>query len=148
MEADIVIEIVIGLVLALAALIFLLFLEPKGKKSKLSGQQEAQSDGTHFDKAELYSLMSIIKDRKTDSQKLSDTLELVIKHYGRVHKKLGLRPHPDFDLYTDILFTICRHPNATKDIILEFDRELTKLNPEYKKEINEAIAKGLNSRGL
>jgi hypothetical protein len=47
----------------------------------------------------------------------------------------------------DILFAICRHPNTNKDIIINFDKELEHLNPEYKKEINEAIAKGLNSRG-
>ena len=63
-----------------------------------------------------------------------------------MHKKLGLRAHPDFDIYMDILFTICRHPNANKDLIIKFDRELEELNSEYKKEINDAITKGLNSR--
>jgi len=63
-----------------------------------------------------------------------------------LHEKLGLRTHPDFDTYMDILFTICRHPNTNKDIIIKFDKELSRLNPEYKKEINEAITKGLNSR--
>jgi len=57
-----------------------------------------------------------------------------------------MRAHPDFDIYMEILFTICRHPNTNKDIVIKFDRELGRLNPEYKKEINEAITKGLNSR--
>ena len=59
-----------------------------------------------------------------------------------------MRAHPDFDIYMDILFTICRHPNTTKNLILDFDKELERLNPEYKPEINNALAKGLNSRGV
>jgi len=48
----------------------------------------------------------------------------------------------------DVLFTLCRHPNANKDIIISFDRELQTRNEQYIKDINDAIAKGLNSRGV
>ena len=63
-----------------------------------------------------------------------------------LQKKTAGRSHTDFDIYMDILFTICRHPNTNKNIIIKFDRQLTNENPEYKADINDAITKGLNSR--
>jgi len=48
----------------------------------------------------------------------------------------------------NILFAICLHPNTNKNIILSFNKELVRLNPKYKVEINGAISKGLNSRGV
>ena len=148
MEADLIIKIVMGLIVILAILIILLFFIT-GERSKESAQKKSTSKKESVkEDMDLYKLLGIIKNKRSDSQKLSEALRLVIKQYGKVHKKLGLRPHPDFDIYADMLFSICRHPNATKEIILEFDRELSRLNPEYKKEINEAIAKGLGSRGI
>ena len=73
---------------------------------------------------------------------------MVLKYHGTIHKKLGLRPHPESQIYMDILFSICRHPNANKDIIVNFDKELGKLNPEYKKDLHDAMMRGLNSRGI
>lgn len=154
METEFIIKAIIGLIIILAFLIFLLFLQPKSKKkaeqksnlkSETSKESKEESSSANTD---LLHLVNIIKNKRSNADTLSEALELVIKHHGKVHKKLGLRPHPDFDIYIDILFTICRHPNANKNMIITFDRELEKLNPEYKQEINEAIAKGLNSRGL
>ncbi len=59
-----------------------------------------------------------------------------------------MRAHPDFENYSEILFTISRHKHINKDILIKFDKELERRNPEYKKEINEALMKGLNSRGV
>jgi hypothetical protein len=157
-ETEFIVKIIIGLIAVLAILIFLLFLQPntdaesqkkaspvlKRQRSR-KDEQESESSSANTD---LFHLVSIVKNKRSNAETLSEALELVIKHHGNVHKKLGLRPHPDFDTYIDILFTICRHPNANKDMIITFDRELERLNPEYKQEINEAIAKGLNSRGL
>ncbi len=159
METEFIIKVIIGLIVILAVLIFLLFLEPnKDTKSEQKHRpaaevqketkEESKKDDDTYLNTDLFHLVNIIKNRRSNADALSEALELVIKHHGKVHKKLGLRPHPDFDTYIDILFTICRHPNANKDMIITFDRELERLNPEYKKEINEAIAKGLNSRGF
>lgn len=159
METEFIIKAIIGLIVILAILIFLLFLEAdksgdgKQKKSpapeiKKETEEKPKKEEDSSVNTDLFHLVEIIKNKRSNAETLSEALELVIKHHGKVHKKLGLRPHPDFDTYMDILFTICRHPNANKDMIITFDRELEKLNPEYKKEINEAIAKGLNSRGF
>ncbi|MEA3331392.1 MAG: hypothetical protein U9Q29_06835 [Campylobacterota bacterium] len=152
MEITLLIKSIMGLVVILGLLVFLLFL-PSRKKKKISVASKkvsktSESPQKNRIESGLNSLFAIIKDRKTTTLKLKEALDLVIKHHGVVHKKLGLRPHPDFDLYMDILFTICRHPNTSKDLIVKFDRELERLNPEYKKEINDAISKGLNSRGI
>jgi len=153
MDIELIIKSVMGLVGLLALLLFLLFLtsnnsskkkdlnnkKPKNQNQKpKSTQQSMPSD--------LESLRAIVKDKSSTTPQLRQALELIIKYHGTIHTKLGLRAHPDFDPYMDILFTICRHPNADKNMIVTFDRELGRLNPEYKQDINEAITKGLNSR--
>ncbi|MDD5400626.1 MAG: hypothetical protein PHQ93_05495 [Sulfurimonas sp.] len=145
MEPELIIKSIMGLVAILAVLIFFLFFE-SGRRSK--AQKKLDDDNAVEEiKPDLISLKNIIKNKKTDEKRLGETLDLIIKYYGVIDKKAGIRPHPNFDIYADILSTICKHPNTNKNIIIKFDRELEKLNTEYKKEINEAIARGLNSRG-
>jgi hypothetical protein len=158
MEAELIIKSIMGLIALLALLVILLFFEPNKEKKLKKNLHETKApikEEESNPKSELLvknidlnSLVSVIKNKKSDAKKLEEALDLIIKYHGNVHKKLGLRPHPDFDIYEDILFTLCRHPNANKDLIINFDRELGKLNPEYKQEMNEAITKGLNSRGI
>jgi len=149
MEITLLVKSAMGLIVILGGLMFLLFLPSGQKKQKqIKLKKDSKKLNIEKPKTDLPSLLGIIKNKKTSAKDLQEALNLVIKHHGTIHKKLGLRPHPDFDAYMDILFTICRHPNTTKDIIVNFDLALEKLNPEYKKEINDAIAKGLNSRGF
>ncbi|MDQ1245080.1 MAG: hypothetical protein QG565_1421 [Campylobacterota bacterium] len=149
MEAELIIKSIIGLVALLGLLIILLFLSTnntkKVKEESLEIKSSVQEEKKELD---LNYLAKIIKNKKSDAKKLQYALDAIIKYHGKVHKKLGLRPHPDFYIYVDILFTLCRHPKANKDLIINFDRELGKQNPEYKQEINDAIIKGLNSRGV
>ncbi len=145
MEITLLLKSIMGLVVVLALLIFFLFLPSGRKKEKIVAKKNTSTTSNRTN-TDLGYLKSIIKNKKSTPKELKEALDLVLKHHGRVHEKLGLRAHPDFDNYMDILFTICRHPNTNKDIIIKFNKELEKLNPEYKKEINEAITKGLNSR--
>ena len=147
MELTLLLESGLGLLVLLAILVFMLLLSLKKKKLKKAKKVQVTKSAAK-QRTDLAHLKSIIKTRSSSTAELKDSLELIIKHHGTIHKKLGQRAHPDFDTYMDILFTICRHPNTNKDIILKFDRALEKINPEYKPEINEAIAKGLNSRGI
>ena len=146
MEITLLIKSIMGLVIILSLLLLLLFYKPKKKQKKKKAKVVRTDNGKP--KTDLESLRSIIKSKRTTTKELKEALDLVLKHHGHVHKKLGLRPHPDFDVYMEILITICRHPNTTKDIIVDFDKSLGRLNPEYKAEINDAITKGLNSRGF
>jgi len=146
MDITLLIESAMGLLALLVILIVFLAATSKSKvkkaiiKPKKAVPKKANTDLQH--------LVSILKDKKSSTQELKNALELIIKYHGTIHKKLGLRVHPDFDIYMDILFTICRHPNTSKDIIIKFDIDLEKKNPEYKPEINSALSRGLNSRGF
>ena len=140
---------VLGLLIVLVVLIFLI-VKPneeitKTITTKLSIQEPVKETKTkEFD---FESLRKIIKNKRSNAKQLEEALELIIKYHGNIHPRLGVRAHPDFDRYMDVLFTICRHKNATSKMIVKFDKELAGLNPDYVKEINDAIAKGLNSRG-
>ena len=151
MEIALLIKSVMGLIVILGLLMFLFFYSPRSKAKKNKPDAENNSKNSlpiqEKIKTDLRSLKAIIKNKKSSSKELKIALDLVLKHHGCVHKKLGTRAHPDFDNYMDILFSICRHPHTNKDLIINFDKELEKRNPEYKAEINDAITKGLNSRG-
>ena len=150
MNIELIIESVMGLVALLALLLFLLFLTSdksvKKKKKEIKNKIVDKPKVSAALPTDLEYLRGIIKDKESKASALKEALEMIIKYHGTVHTKLGLRAHPDFDPYMDVLFTICRHPNADKDMIINFDRDLGRLNPEYKQDINEAITKGLTSR--
>ena len=148
MDMELIIKSILGLVVILAILIFIMFyMFPKENKQK-SKQTKKKTTSTQHKDTSLEALRKIIKNKASSSKELSEALDLIIKHHGHIPKKTAARSHKDFDIYMDILFTICRHPNTNKDIIIKFDRELSKKNPEYKADINDAITKGLESRRI
>ena len=149
MEITALIKFGILLIVVLGLLIFIFFYSSKKKRFKTQSKNANKSTTTTTAKinTDLDYLRGKIRQQKTSAEELKAVLDLVLKHHGVIHKKLGLRPHPDFDAYTEIMIVLCRHTNTNKNLILYFDRELRKLNPEYAKEINEALTKGLNSRG-
>ena len=148
MELTLLIQSAMGLLVILGILVFLLVLAPKSKKKETKKSTKVVQTQNTKNKTDLESIKSIVKNRKSAAKELKEALDLVLKYHGTIHKKLGLRPHPESKIYMDILFSVCRHPNATKDIIRDFDKELERLNPSYKKDINDAITRGLNSRGI
>lgn len=144
MELSLLVKAIAGLVVVLGILIFLLLLPKKIKGNKKVSASKTSNKSPI--KTDLDSLRYIIRNRISSTKQLGDALDLIIQHHGNIPNKLGIRVNPQFDAYMEILVTLCRHPNASKDIIIKFDKELTKLNPSYKSEINDAITKGLNSR--
>ncbi|DAB27802.1 MAG: hypothetical protein A2513_00785 [Sulfurimonas sp. RIFOXYD12_FULL_33_39] len=150
MEADLIIKSIVGLIALLAVLVFMLFLNPNKKvKSKKEAPLEVEVKSAKDDSVlntDLDALIEILKDKESDEDKLAQAINLIIKHHGKIEKKFGVKSHADFDIYMDIIYKICRHPNTNKDLILGFDRELGRANPQYKQEIGDAIVKGLNSR--
>lgn len=153
MEPILLIKSVLGLLVVLAILVFLLVMSYRNRKAKIVETKKLletlkKAEETSHGILDLPSLLAIIKNKKSSTVELQEALDLILKYYGTIHPKLGSRTHPDYDTYMVILFTICRHPNTNKDIILGFNRALEKKNPSYKIEINEAITKGLNSRGV
>ena len=148
MELTLLIQSGMGLLVLLGLLVFFLVIVPKSKEKKQQTKKKVIPKQEVKSKTDIESLRSIVKNRKSTTKELKEALDLVLKYHGTIHKKLGLRPHPESHAYMDILFNVCRHPNANKEIIVKFDRELGRLNPDYKKDLNEAMMRGLNSRGV
>jgi len=135
-----------GLLITLAVLIFFLVYRPRKiaeKKKAVPKKKEHYGD----DFMTLKDLVLILKNKKSTSQELQSALDLIIKYHGTIHPKLGIRAHPDFNIYAEIVMRICRHPNTNKNLIIKFDKEITAKNIEYKREINDFLTKGLESRG-
>ena len=146
MEITLLVKSFLGLIVILGILIFFLFYIPKKKKIVKKPIVTVKPKNGEY--ASLDELLQVIKNKKSTAKELGDALDLVMKYHGTIHPKLGMRPHPDFDVYGEMLLRICRHPQTNKDIILKFNRELEKRNEGYKREINDFITKGLNSRGF
>jgi hypothetical protein len=144
MEASLLIEVIAGLVLVLGILIFIL-LRPKPQKEEIKVNITASSEPKK--KTDLETLRHIIRNRGSSKEELLEAVDMIVKYHGKIPDKLGLRVNPQFDVYMEIFISLCRHRNATKEMILKLDRELVSKNPSYKSEINDAITKGLNSRG-
>ena len=145
MDITLIVQSLLGLVSLLAILMFFL-LNPLKERKKITPKEElpekAKTDTS------LPALRKIIRDPDSTADELASALELVLKYHPAIHSKLGARCHPDFDSYAEILFHIGRHKHINKKIILHFDKELKNENPSYKKDIDDALMRGLNSRGL
>jgi uncharacterized membrane protein YvbJ len=149
MDIILLLKSIAGLVAVLAILIFFFFYFPNKKKQKKNTKKKSYVSASKTEeKHDMPTLLSIIRNKKSTAEELEKALLLLIKYHGHIPKKLGLRSHPDFDDYAEVVLRICRHPNTNKDIIINFDKALEKLNPEYIREINDALTKGLNSRGI
>lgn len=147
MDISFLLQVFLGLVVLLGILLYFLIYLPKQLKSK----EKKIKKYIHHKKTDfrsLHDLTKVIKNKSSTTKELKEALDLIIKHHGTIHKKLGIRSHPDFDIYAEVIMRICRHPNTTKDLIVNFDRELEDKNKEYKREINDFLTKGLNSRGF
>ncbi len=145
MEVELLLKSFAGLVFILGLLLY--FLLSNSKKKTL-----AKKKGKKTKERSIYptleSLVAIVKDKNSTKVELEEAIDQVLKYHGKIHPKLGMRSHPDFDIYGLIILKICHHPHTDKKIILKFDKELREKNPEYAHEINEFLIKGLDSRGL
>ncbi|QOP40256.1 hypothetical protein [Sulfurimonas marina] len=143
MDLVFIIKSLIGLVLLLGILVALLLYRPNKKKGNEAG--EGTKKDSDYTLEELY---SIIKDKHSTTKKLKWALDIVIRYHGEIPPKNGVQLDEDFYKYSEILLRICQHPNTKKELILEFDKALRELNPQYKKEINDFLTRGLNARDI
>lgn len=142
MDLVFIVKSLVGLIFLLGVLIAILLYSPfkKKKKAKKVQKEKQESDYTFEE------LVEIIKKRNTSADRLQWALRTIIKYHGQIAPKDRGRLSDEFYKYSEIIVRICKHPNTTKSIIIEFDRALEKLNPQYQKEINDFLTKGLNSR--
>ncbi len=133
------------LVFILGILIFFYVYNPSQKKSlhvKKKAEVEKKAQVPSFKK-----LQDIIKKNTSSTSELRSAIELILKHYGQIKAKHGVAPDKDFKRYAEVIFAISRHPNTNKELVLMFDKELTKRNPSYTREIDEMLNRGLTARG-
>jgi len=147
LDITILVQSIIGLVIILGILVLLLSSSFENKPKK-DTDVDKKSSPRVISKTDFEYFRAIIANPESSTKELTDALVLLIKYHGTMHKKLGMRAHPESNAYMDVLFKVCRHKNANKEMIVTFNNELEKLNPEYKREINDALMRGLNSRGV
>ena len=137
-----------GLLIVLLLLVITFVFARSGKKAPKKPAVSKPQTAVKKRVRSFEELKAAIKDKKSSARTMQEALDELLEHYGTIEKKLGIRPHPDFGRYMEILFIICRHRNTNKDIIVDFDRRLAEKNPDYRKEIDDALQRGLSSRGL
>jgi len=138
-----------GLSAILIILVLLLVYSHKKKKQKEEKKEQHHvKPSPPKSKEDWELLLQTLKNKETTTQELQETLDLIIRYHGKIPNKLGTRVNPEFDKYAKALFYLCRHPNTNKSLIVGFDKELARRNAAYKKELSDALTRGLNSRGV
>jgi len=135
------------LVIILVILVILLVLSFR-HKAKKAKKKEKEPKAPREPIVEFVKLRKVINNKESSKEELQNAVDMILKYYGTMPDKLGIRAHPDSDVYMVMLFQLCRHPNTDKKIVLTLNNGLEKSNPSYSKEINDALMKGLNSRGV
>ena len=148
MDIVLLVKSIAGLSAILVILLLFFIYTSKNKSKKQKKKKSYTSPTPPKPKYDWDTLIKVVRNRQATTQELQETLALILKYHGTIAPKLGIRANPEFDKYAEVLLRLCRHPNTNKDLIIDFDKELEKKNPEYIKEINDALTKGLNSRGV
>ena len=153
MDVGVLINGAIGLIVILAILImvFLLPAKIKGKKKETKKENQKKSEPKKEEKKKqnqltLEEIRLITKDKNSTTEELEEAIEQLIKHHVKIPPKLGIRSHPDFDIYVEIIIYLVRHKNTNKRLVLMLDSALVKNNPSYKAQLNDALNKALTSR--
>jgi len=147
MDIFVLIKIIVGLVALLGILIFLLFFMPKKTDKKIKQkQQQSTSDKVEIKKS-LAELLAVLKNQNSSAEALALATDVIVQEYGVIPAKFGARINPEFYAYAEMIIRLCRHKNTNKDLVFNFYKALLKKNPAYAREIEDALTKGLNSRG-
>lgn len=144
MDIVFIVKSLVGLIALLGVLVLFLLYDPRKQKQKT--QKSVADEPTKRVEYSFEELLAMIRDKNSTTQELEFATENILKSYGHITPKMGIRLHDDFYIYSEIMIRICHHPNTTKELILSFDKELRAKNPQYEKELNDALTKGLNSR--
>jgi hypothetical protein len=85
---------------------------------------------------------------QSSKAELKEAIEQLIRYHGKIHAKLGDLVHPDFKRYLELIISLCKNPQADKELIVSLDQKLRIKNPKYGLEIDEAVNKGIEARGF
>ena len=150
MDIELIIKSVVGLIVLLTLLVIVFILPARAKKKKKAQAKKSVKKAVEEKEKVLPfdELRAIVRRKSSTTEDLQKAVDQIVEHYSKIHPKMGLRSHPDFDKYVDLIVHLVRHRNTNKDLILKLDRALVKNNPDYKAELNDTLTKALNSRGI
>lgn len=146
MDITALIIVIVVFLVILLILVVVFFVMGSGNRAldvRVPSKEEAKKERRSF--AEL---AAIINRKSSSAEALQSAVDELIETHGQITDKLGIRPHPDFDRYVEIIFAVCRHRHTSKELILSLDKGLSDLNPAYRLDIDNVVQKGLNSRGM
>ena len=137
---------IVAFSIILSLLIFIYIYKPAKARARVRTEKRA----TKKEKREVPTfakLVQKIKMRDTTSEELEKAVRLLLKYYGTIPSKNGIAPSREFKKYAEVIYFVARHPNTTKEIVLFFDKEINAKNPQYHREIDEMLSRGLTARG-
>jgi hypothetical protein len=143
--------IILFLLLIPLLLSYLVFPDDKDTVSVRQDESPKKDEKPVIDKNKTLSFeeIKILFSHKDSSKaELKEAIEQLIRHHGKIHAKLGDLVHPDFKRYLELIISLCKNPQADKELILSLDQKLRVKNPKYGLEIDEAVNKGIAARGL
>ncbi len=93
-------------------------------------------------------ISAVFTNKASTKEELTEAIEELARHHGKIHAKLGDLAHPDFKRYLKLIIELCNNPQADKDIIVLLDQKLRVKNPRYAMDIDDATNKGIAGRGF
>jgi hypothetical protein len=153
MSGSTLVTILIILLLLLIPLLLSYLVFPDDKDAALVKQDNApkKDEKPVIDKNKILSFEEIrvlFSHRDSSKAELKEAIEQLVRHHGKIHAKLGDLVHPDFKRYLELIISLCKTPQADKELILSLDQKLRVKNPKYGLEIDEAVNKGIAARGF
>jgi len=153
MSGSTLVTILIILLLLLIPLLLSYLVFPADKDVVLMKADEVlkKDEKPVIDKNKILSFEEIkvlFSHKHSSKTELNDAIEQLVRHHGKIHAKLGDLIHPDFKRYLELIISLCKNPQADKELILSLDQKLRVKNPKYGLEIDEAVNKGIAARGF
>lgn len=153
MSGSTLLTILIILLLLLIPLLLSYLVFPADEKTASVRQEDApkKDEKPVIDKNKTLSfeeIRALFSHSKSTKAELKEAIEQLIRHHGKIHAKLGDLVHPDFKRYLELIISLCKNPQADKELILSLDQKLRIKNPKYGLEIDEAVNKGIAARGF
>jgi len=153
MSGSTLVTILIILLLLLIPLLLSYLVFPDDKETASVRQEDTpkKDEKPVIDKNKTLSFeeINILFSHKDSSKaELKEAIEQLVRHHGKIHAKLGDLVHPDFKRYLELIISLCKNPQADKELIITLDQKLRVKNPKYGLEIDEAVNKGIAARGL
>ena len=126
MDITVILTIIFVLIILLVILLFLLFFKKEKPVKKVVTKQIS-----------FQALVAILENPQSSSIELKNALDKILKFYAKID---------NLQNYLKIIMLITTHKNTNKNIIISFEKDLIKLNPNYKVEINQTLLQSLNKR--